>query len=98
MRLGGTGGRLLPSYLYRHPSHRRPTIKPTLPVLARTLPLALLAPAEAFWQAYQGEGSPAKGCAAAGAYATAHPEALDSLGQYGYGNPSYEAGDVCFLR
>ncbi len=54
--------------------------------------------AEAFWQAYESQGSLAAGCVAATAYAQTHAEVLESFGQYGYGNPAYTLEDVCPLR
>lgn len=54
--------------------------------------------AEAFWQAWQVEGSLGAGCAAVSAYAGGHPEVLESFGQYGYGNPGYAVEDLCLWK
>lgn len=54
--------------------------------------------AEAFWQAWQAQGNLGAGCAAVSAYAGAHPEVLESFGQYGYGNPGYAVEDLCLWK
>jgi hypothetical protein len=57
------------------------------------LPVAGLA--AAFWEAYGANSDVAAGCAAARDYAAAHPEVLESFGDFGYGNPGYTADDLC---
>ena len=54
--------------------------------------------AQAFYDAWHTTSDLAAGCAAATAYAEAHPEVLASFGEYGYGNPSYQLEDICFLE
>ncbi len=57
-----------------------------------------LALAEAFWKAWQADGNASAGCRAAQAHADAHPEAIGAFGDYGYGNPTFTAEDICFLE
>ena len=53
--------------------------------------------AQAFWEAWQANGDLAAGCAAATAYATAHPEVLAAFGDYGQANPRLKVEDLCLL-
>ncbi|MGQ9684274.1 MAG: hypothetical protein ACUVX9_17220 [Anaerolineae bacterium] len=54
--------------------------------------------AEAFLQAWRDTGSVGEACAAATAYAAAHPEVAESFGYYGYGNPVIAVESICPLQ
>ena len=50
------------------------------------------------WDAYQREPSLQSACEEVGRFAASHPEAAEVLADFGYGNPTFTADEVCPIQ